>query len=246
MGTVYTWYYSGHLIDTPSTNQGPTCMNQPGFVGRYVLVQGLEQGKFLQMSHRNTTSPFVSALFSSSCFSMFGVPCFAWALGTDMWRRILWKPATHHEPAHGPYYPPGWLLQGRSLRWVDLKWGGCWSLGGCARGQMGGSMGDWKLQTQWAGGRWWKKHRATGLAYMVFPYALRKTFTFFTYLGVQTIWRRMGGVLALDYDLAPFLNTTDLKALLEDTDSMARGAALAAEMGNTDPLKIIAVPHVHW
>ena len=53
-----------------------------------------------------------------------------------------------------------------------------------------------------------------------------------------------GGCAGFDYDLAPFLNTTDLKALLEDTDSMARGAALAAEMGNTDPLKIIAVPDV--
>ena len=55
-----------------------------------------------------------------------------------------------------------------------------------------------------------------------------------------------GGCAEFDYDLAPFLNTTDLKALLEDTDSMARGAALAAEMGNTDPLKIIAVPNVSW
>ena len=47
------WYYLGHLIDTPSTNQSPTwwvIMNQPGFVGRYVLVQGLEQGKFLHIA----------------------------------------------------------------------------------------------------------------------------------------------------------------------------------------------------
>ena len=49
--------------------------------------------------------------------------------------------------------------------------------------------------------------------------------------------RHSWGVLCHDYDLAPFQNTTDLKALLEDTDSMARGAALAAEMRNTDPLK---------
>jgi len=55
---------------------------------------------------------------------------------------------------------------------------------------------------------------------------------------------RSGGPFGFDYDVAPFLNTTDLKALLEDTDSMATGAALAAEMGNTDPLKIIAVPSV--
>ena len=113
-------------------------------------------------AHRNN----VSALFSSSCFSMSGVPCFAWALGTDMWRRILWKPATHHEPAHGPYYPPGVLLQSRSLRWVDIKWEGCWSLGGCARGQMGQKL--WRQW--WVAGRWWKKHRwhrATGLAYTV-------------------------------------------------------------------------------
>ena len=113
-------------------------------------------------AHRNN----VSTLFSSSCFSMSGVPCFAWALGTDMWRRILWKPATHHEPAHGPYYPPGVLLQSRSLRWVDLKWEGCWSLGGCARGQMGQKL--WRQW--WVAGRWWKKHRwhrATGLAYKV-------------------------------------------------------------------------------
>jgi len=38
------------------------------------------------------------------------------------------------------------------------------------------------------------------------------------------------------------LNATDLTALLADTDSLARGAALAAEMGNTGPLKAFAVP----
>ena len=78
-----------------------------------------------------------------------------------------------------------------------------------------------------------------------FPLAPKEDFYIF-YLS----WRadnlaKDGGCADFDYDLAPFLNTTDLKALLEDTDSMARGAALAAEMGNTDPLKIIAVPHVH-
>ena len=38
------------------------------------------------------------------------------------------------------------------------------------------------------------------------------------------------------------LRATDLKSLLADTDSMARGAALAADMGNNGPLQIIAVP----
>ena len=40
-----------------------------------------------------------------------------------------------------------------------------------------------------------------------------------------------------------FLNTTDLTALLADTDSLERGAALAAEMGNTGPLIVTALPH---
>ena len=40
------------------------------------------------------------------------------------------------------------------------------------------------------------------------------------------------------------LRATDLKSLLADTDSMARGAALAADMGDTGPLKIIPVPNL--
>ena len=164
----------GNLIDTPSTNQGPTwwvIMNQPGFVGRYVLVQGLEQGKFLQMRietrHRH---------LSARSFRVLAFPCPKLKQSKrrhllELWARtcgdaFLWKPATHHEPAHGPYYPPGALFQSRSLRWADLKWEGCWSLGGCARDQMGPVL--LRVWWQWwVGGRWWKKHRATGLAYKV-------------------------------------------------------------------------------
>ena len=138
MGTIY---YLGYLIDTPSTNQGPTwwvIMNQPGFVGRYGLVQGLEITGARQIppdAHRNKTSPFVTALFSSSCFSMSGVACFAWALGTDMWRRrpLLYifspreKPATFRAIPGPSFWPsPGrGSTKGCNLHLLGKVWDLC-------------------------------------------------------------------------------------------------------------------------
>ena len=74
-----------YLIDTPSTNQDTTwwvIMNQHGFVSRYVLVQGLEQGEFLQMPietrHRH---------LSARSFRVLAFPCLAWLALVEIWAR---------------------------------------------------------------------------------------------------------------------------------------------------------------
>jgi len=73
-----SWYYLGRLIDTPSTNQGPTwwvIMNQPGFVGRYVLVQGLEQ-----------IPPRIETM-SARSFRVLAFPCLASLALLELWAR---------------------------------------------------------------------------------------------------------------------------------------------------------------
>ena len=75
---IYIWYHWGHLIDTPPTNQGPTwrvIMNQAGFVGRYVLVQGLEQ-----------IPPRIETM-SARSFRVLAFPCLASLALLELWAR---------------------------------------------------------------------------------------------------------------------------------------------------------------
>ena len=259
-------------------------------------------------AHRNKTLPFVSALVSSSCFSMSGVACFAWALGTDMWRRILWKPATHHEPAHGPYYPLSRYCPFPKTPWtVQIRFTSCPHEPFCCHYDLAPFLNTTDLKALLEDTD--SMARGTALAaemvnadplknfqWVCVPHLCRKSWRcqtchdrqqaqsqhmlvsrhnsgFWTVCATKALdsldksevswktvqlcaflncWRadnlaKDGGCAEFDYDLAPFLNTTDLKALLEDTDSMARGAALAAEMGNTDPLENfqwVCIPHL--
>ena len=130
-------------------------------------------------ARNNKTSPFVSALLSS-CFSMSGIACFGWALGTlDMWRRVLRKLAAHEEqqePVHDPHCSHGGLPGGQAVRWVAFEGGGYWGLDVCAwgphgrppgRGQPWG-RGLWRgaalevqLEQFWVGGIGWNSGRLT-------------------------------------------------------------------------------------
>ena len=218
-------------------------MNQPGFVGRYVLVQGLEQGKFLQMSHRNTT------YLSARSFRVLAFPRLASLALLELWARTcgdafcgsrphitnrrMARITLRHDYCKADLCV-GWILNEENVEaWAvahGVKWEGPWEIESYRLSERVGDDGKNIVPPGW---RIW------------FSPGAKEDFYIF-YLS----WRadnlaKDGGCGDFDYDLAPFLNTTDLKALLEDTDSMARGAALAAEMGNTDPLKIIAVPHVH-
>ena len=152
--TIYIYIYIYTSCWHPFINHDPTWwlfMNQPGF------VCGSRTGA-------RQIPP--DAVLSSSCFSLFGVACSSWASGMDLWRRVLRKLATHHEPAHCLQRPQKWglLPLRRALRWVDLRGGGYWGLDGCAWGPVlwdsAGGRRQW-----WLGGRWWKRQRVTtGLA----------------------------------------------------------------------------------
>ena len=218
-------------------------MNQPGFVGRYVLVQGLEQGKFLQM-RIETRHPHLSArsfrvlvffLVSLALLELRARTCGDAFCGS---RPHITNRRMARITLRGDYYKAdlcvGWILKEEDVEaWAvahGVKWEGPWEIESYRLSELVGDDGKNIVPPGW---RIWFSPGDLGDFYIF-------------YLS----WRadnleKDGGCFGFHYDLAPFLNTTDLKALLEDTDSMARGAALAAEMGNTDPLKIIAVPHVH-
>ena len=207
-------------------------MNQAGFVGRYVLVQGLEQ-----------IPPRIETM-SARSFRVLAFPCLASLALLELWARTCGDAFCGSRPRitnrrmaritlQGSYCRAdlcvGWILNEKDVEAWAVAHGVKWDK-------------NFEDSDEWLGDDGKSIDGIVPLGWRItYVYANEDELVFYLTWRADNL-AKSGGCFGWDYGLVPFLNTTDLKALLEDTDSMARGAALAAEMGNTDPLKIIAVP----
>eukprot|EP00434_Breviolum_minutum_P006412 symbB.v1.2.005659.t1/scaffold327.1/size259883/12 len=194
-------------------------------------VQGLEQGKFLQMrSFRVLAFPCLASLAL--------VERRAWTCGDAFcgsWPHITNRRIASSVPRRGYYLSAelcvGWILNQENIEaWMyahGVQSSEILSQGGDKEDYPSLELSD--DSDEWVGD--------DGKGNVLPPDWLVKRDRDNRWPDEEITW-----FLTLRSASGSGLSATDLKALLADTDSMARGAALAADMGDTGPLKIIPVP----
>ena len=239
-------------------------MNQPCFAARYVLVQGLEKGEFLQMRietrHRH---------LSVHSFRFLAFPCLVSLALVELWaltcgcafsfRFSSLKSLKFEGEAYIAHLCVGWVLKEKDVEaWMDAHGVHSSQIGedfqailDAEERELGWPVEPWEKgdgpRLGWSEGSYdwvgddggdnrlppdWHVCRIEDANSGETTWILN--------------WYRSPYVeIGCDEFGFESLNATDLTALLADTDSLARGAALAAEMGNTGLLKAFAVPALY-